>query len=97
MILDPGLISRVKSNARKKGLAISEYIAYLISQENLENDENKIEALNVRLSKVERDIDSLKSHCPGQATTKNIKPFTQDESVNCTNFMRAWFKNTACR
>ena len=92
VILDPALISRVKSDARRKGLSISEYIAYLVSQENLENDENKIESLTARLSEVEHHIDILKSNCPGQEGKKNITPFTKDESVNCTNFMRAVFK-----
>ena len=50
VILDPALISRVKSDARRKGLSISEYIAYLVSQENSENDVNKIESLTARLS-----------------------------------------------
>ena len=92
VILDPELISRVKSDARRKGLSISEYIAYLVSQENLENDENKIESLTARLSEVEHHIDILKSNCPGQEGKHNITPFTKDESVNCTNFMRAVFK-----
>ena len=92
VILDPVLIARVKSDARRKGLSISEYIAYLVSQENLENDENKIESLTARLSEVEHHIDILKSNCPGQEGKKNITPFTKDESVNCTNFMRAVFK-----
>ena len=92
VILDPALISRVKSDARRKGLSISEYIAYLVSQENLENDENKIESLTARLSEVEQHIYSLKNNCPGQVRKQNITPFTKDESVNCTNFMRAVFK-----
>ena len=92
VILDPALISRVKSDARRKGFSISEYIAYLVSQENSENDVNKIESLTARLSELEHSIDILKNNCPGQVGNQNITPFTKDESVNCTNFMRAVFK-----
>ena len=92
VILDPALIVRVKSNARKKGLSISEYIAYLVSKEHLANDGHKFESLISRISKVENHIYNLKSNCPGQAGKNKILPFTQDESKNCTNFMKAMFK-----
>ena len=92
VILDPSLISKVKSDARRKGLSMSEYIAYLVSKEPLQSDSNEIKSFNTRLSNVERHIDSLKSRCPGQIGQYALKPFTNKESLNCTNFMRAFFK-----
>ena len=92
VILDPSLIAKVKSDARRKGFSMSEYITYLISQEHSENDGDEIKALQTRLSKLESHIDSLKNNSLGQAVTNNIKAFTEDDSVNFTNFIRLVFK-----
>ena len=94
VILDPALLAKVKSDARHKGLTISEYIACLVSadQSEINENENEIKSLSNRLLKVESHIDNLKTNCPGQLTSKSLKPFTKEESVNCTKFMRAVFK-----
>mgnify|MGYP001300447575 CR=1 FL=1 len=92
VILNPSLISKVKRDARRKGLSMSEYIAYLVTEQQSETNVNEIESLSNRISKVEGHIVNLKSNCPGQLIDSNLKPFTQEESYNCTNFMRSVFK-----
>ena len=92
VVLKPLLIAKVKSNARSEGLSISAYLSNLISKDGSQSNANKIESLLNRLAKVESHIDELKSSCPGQLKDNDLMPFTQDETDNCTNFMRAVFK-----
>ena len=92
VLLEPSLLAKVKRDARKKGYTISEYISKLISQEPSEVDNDELKLLINRVSNLEEDIYSVKSNCPGQSNKKKIRPFTKEESINCTNFMRLIFK-----
>ena len=92
VLLDSSLLTKVKRDARKKGYTISGYISELISQESSELDNDKLTSLTNRVSNLEEDVYSVKKHCPGQSKKKATRPFTNDESKNCTDFMRLIFK-----
>ena len=92
VLLDPSLLTKVKRDARKKGYTISEYISELISQKPSDVNSDELKLLTNRVSNLEDDIYSVKKDCPGQSKKKTIRPFTKEESKNCTNFMRLVFK-----
>ena len=92
VLLDPSLLTKVKRDARKKGYTIAEYISELISQEPSEVDNDKLKLLTKRVSNLETDIYSVKKDCPGQSKKNATRPFTKEESKNCTDFMRLIFK-----
>jgi len=92
VLLDPSLLTKVKRDARKKGYTISEYISELISKEPSEIKNDELKLLTNRVSNLEEDIYIVKNNCPGQSNKKTIRPFTKEESKNCTNFMRLIFK-----
>ena len=92
VLIEPSLLTKVKRDARKKGYTIAEYISELISQEPSESDNDQLKLLTKRVSNLETSIFSVKKDCPGQAQKKAIKPFTNEECKNCTDFMRLIFK-----
>tara|TARA_Y100001968_G_scaffold326017_1_gene368304 strand:+ start:155 stop:751 length:597 start_codon:yes stop_codon:yes gene_type:complete len=92
VLLDASLLTKVKRDARKKGYTISEYISELIAKEPNEVDQDELKLLTNRVSNLEDDIYNVKKDCPGQSKKKMIRPFTKEESKNCTNFMRLIFK-----
>tara|TARA_B100000965_G_C19402061_1_gene673705 strand:+ start:221 stop:817 length:597 start_codon:yes stop_codon:yes gene_type:complete len=92
VLLDPSLLAKVKKDARKKGYTIAEYISELISKVPSEADNDKLKLLTKRVSNLETDIYSVKKDCPGQSKKNAPRPFTKEESKNCTDFMRLIFK-----
>jgi len=90
------LLSAIKKTARKRGVTIGEFITELALKEigEAESENLVVNSLNERITTLESELLSLKRSCPGQEQPQQIKvmPFTQKETENCTDFMRALFK-----
>ena len=92
VLLDQSLLKKVKRDARKKGLTISEYISKLVLQEPSEVDIDELNLLVNRVTTLEENFSNVIRDCPGQKSNKDKRPFTKQEAINCTKFMRTIFK-----
>ena len=92
--LNESLLVKVKKDARRKGYTISEYISKLILQEPDEVDQDKLKLLSNRVSHLEENILKVSRDCPGQKNKTDTRPFNKEESINCTNFIKVFFKKS---
>tara|TARA_B100000965_G_C19479836_1_gene707991 strand:- start:111 stop:671 length:561 start_codon:yes stop_codon:yes gene_type:complete len=87
------LLSRVKKQAMRSGKSLTEHITDLVTQSLSENEfkhldfnsSNKIKELEERLISLESIVRNR------EYLSQALKPFTNSEAINCTNFMRAIF------
>lgn len=87
------LLIRVKRQAMMSGKSLTEHITDLItsslSGDDIENNQlstgNKIKNIENRLLSIESIVRNQ------EYISQKLKPFTNSEAVNCTNFMRGVF------
>ena len=89
------LLIRVKRQAIKSGKSLTEHITDLVTKSLSENDtlndefspSDKIHHLECRLISLESIVSNR------EYLSANLKPFTNSEAINCTEFMRGVFIN----
>ena len=87
------LLTRFKRQAIKSGKSLTEHITDLITNSLSESGfkdkeytyDKKIDDVESRLLKLESIVRNR------EYISQNIKPFTNSEAINCTNFMRGVF------
>ncbi len=87
------LLLRVKRQAMMSGKSLTEHITDLVTDSLSNNDinntqslsSNKINELEVRLLSLESIVSNR------EYLSEKLRPFTNSEALNCTNFMRGVF------
>ena len=87
------LLIRVKRQAMMSGKSLTEHITDLVTNSLSDNDiqNNHLSSIN-KIKDLEQRILSLESIVSNREyLSQNLKPFTNSEAINCTNFMRGVF------
>ena len=87
------LLLKVKRQAMMSGKSLTEHITDLVTnslsssdiESSLSSPDDKIKELEARLLTLESIVSNR------EYLSKKIKPFTNSEAINCTNFMRGIF------
>lgn len=87
------LLSKIKKQAMMSGKSLTEHITDLVTKSLSENDfqntedtnNNRFKALEQRLLNIESIVSNR------EYLSQKLKPFTNPEAINCTNFMKGVF------
>ena len=87
------LLIKIKRQAMMSGKSLTEHITDLITNSLSENDIKNSDSSNAyKIFDLEKRLLSLESIVSNREyLSKKIKPFTNSEAVNCTEFMRGVF------
>ena len=87
------LLIRVKRQAIMSGKSLTEHITDLVTKSLSENDTPNVEfSLSDKIHHLECRLISLESIVSNREyLSANLKPFTNSEAINCTDFMRGVF------
>ena len=87
------LLIKVKRQAMMSGKSLTEHITDLVTKSLSENDIQNIDLSSVnKIEDLEKRLSSLESIVTNREyLSQKLKPFTNSEAINCTNFMRGVF------
>ena len=87
------LLIKVKRQAMMSGKSLTEHITDLVTKSLSDNDIQNIDISSVnKIEDLEKRLLSLESIVRNREyISHKLKPFTNSEAVNCTNFMRGVF------
>ena len=87
------LLIKVKRQAMMSGKSLTEHINDLVTKSLSDNDNQNIDLSAVnKIENLENRLLSLESIVSNREyLSQKLKPFTNSEAINCTNFMRAVF------
>ena len=88
------LLIRVKRQAMMSGKSLTEHITDLVTNSLNDNDSQNIHSSSVdKIKDLEKRVLSLESIVRNREyLSQKLKPFTNSEAINCTNFMRGVFE-----
>ena len=88
------LLTKVKRQAMMLGKSLTEHITDLVTQSLSDNDiQNRSFSSTDRIKDLEERLLSLESKVGNHIYLNNkLKPFTNEEAINCTKFMRGVFE-----
>ena len=88
------LLIRVKRQAMMSGKSLTEHITDLVTNSLNDNDsQNTHSSLVDQIKDLEKRLLSLESIVRNREyLSQKLKPFTNSEAINCTNFMRGVFE-----
>ena len=87
------LLIRVKRQAMMSGKSLTEHVTELVTNSLNDNDSQNIHSSSVdKIKDLEKRVLSLESIVRNREyLSQKLKPFTNSEAINCTNFMRGVF------
>ena len=87
------LLIKVKRQAMMSGKSLTEHITDLVTKSLHDNDVQNIDLSSVnKIKDLEKRLLSLESIVSNREyLSQKLKPFTNSEAINCTEFMRAVF------
>ena len=88
------LLTRVKRQAMMSGKSLTEHITDLVTNSLNDNDSQNTHSSSVdQIKDLEKRLLSLESIVRNREyLSQKLKPFTNSEAINCTNFMRGVFE-----
>ncbi len=88
------LLIRVKRQAMMSGKSLTEHVTELVTNSLNDNDSQNIHSSSVdKIKDLEKRVLSLESIVRNREyLSQKLKPFTNSEAINCTNFMRGVFE-----
>ena len=88
------LLIRVKRQAMMSGKSLTEHITDLVTNSLSENNiQNTDQSSDYKIKDLEERLLSLESIVRNREyISQKLKPFTNSEAINCTNFMRGVFE-----